>query len=321
MIRLHLSHQAGYPWQTLPHGGRTLHYKGNDWEIGALLRGWCAAADGDEDLLAHLLAQSPYAFAVVLAREGGLRAFVDQLRTHPLFFSQADGRVQVFDDPYAPELKLDLRPDCARAVAEFQLCGYAGGDDTLSTGIKALQAGECLSADTVGGRTQSSVARYRPPIHEPALAGGADLTSELLQACDAIFADLCAGLRGRQVWLPLSSGVDSRFIGAMLKRHGHREVVSFTYGRPGNWEVEGSRQAALKLGFDWHFIPYSRPQWRRWFASDEMAAYQRFCSRHVRSVLLNVLKLLRADGRMFFRTARCQPMPQGEPDKAQTPKV
>jgi asparagine synthase (glutamine-hydrolysing) len=67
----------------------------------------------------------------------------------------------------------------------------------------------------------------------------------------------------------------------MLKRHGCRDVLTFSYGRPGNREAEASRAAAGQLGYPWHFVPYSRDRWRGWFATPEMARYLPFCARHV----------------------------------------
>jgi asparagine synthase (glutamine-hydrolysing) len=101
-----------------------------------------------------------------------------------------------------------------------------------------------------------------------------------MESCDTIFAELSEGLAGRQVVLPLSSGVDSRFIAAMLKRHGINDIVSYTYGKPGNWEQATSQQVAEKLGLTWHFTPYDHKQWRHWYESKEMAAYFPFAGRH-----------------------------------------
>jgi asparagine synthase (glutamine-hydrolysing) len=276
-----LSHDSGYAWQVLDLDGGRLRYKGNEWEIGTALRRWHGAGSRDADSLLRLLAALPCTFAVVLECDGQICAAVDHLRGHPLFYSRTPGGVDIIDDPYAGDGNQSLRADDRLPIAEFQLAGYVTGRDTLSTGLKALQSGEFLR---VFGNTEApiiEVGRYRPTIHEPALPAGADLNALLMQTCDEIFAELCAGIRDRQIVLPLSSGVDSRFIAAMLKRHGHERILTFTYGRPENWEVDGSRRVAQHLGMDWRFVEYDRQRWRAWFQSPEMARYARYSSRHV----------------------------------------
>lgn len=281
MIKLHLSHHAGYTWQAIPLGDRTLHYKGNEWESGTALRHWCAEGNHDEASLLRCLAELPFTFAVVVTGQGDLCAAVDQLRTHPLFYQYDGGVLRVTDDPYAPAAAFDTRLDAPLCAAEFLLSGYVTGDNTLSSAVKGLQAGEFLRAVDSPEGPEYAVKRYQPPIQESPLAEDANTGARLMALCDSIFAELCASLRGRQVVLPLSSGVDSRFIAAMLKRHGHERVLTYTYGRPGNWEVNDSRQTAQRLGFSWHFVPYSRRQWRQWYQSADMAEYRPFCSRHV----------------------------------------
>ena len=59
----------------------------------------------------------------------------------------------------------------------------------------------------------------------------------------------------------------------MLKLVDAKDVLCFSYGVPGNWETEISRNVARKLGYPWEFVPYSRRQWRRWYRSREREAY------------------------------------------------
>jgi asparagine synthase (glutamine-hydrolysing) len=281
LIRLNLSHSAGYRWRTLDRRTGRVHYKGNDWEIGDALRRWCAEGKVADTELLGRAAGLQYAYALVIERDGGLIAAVDQLRGHPLFYQRSGGELTVTDDPYATGAGLNVAVDAELPVAEFLLAGYVTGDETLSRTLKALRAGECLIATRGDAGLQIELRRYRPPIHQPALAEHVDVTQRTMEVCDAIFADLARGLAGRQAVLPLSSGVDSRFIACMLKRHGHSNVATYTYGRPGNWEQATSRRTAEALGYAWHFVPYSREKWRAWYASADMRAYQPFCSRHV----------------------------------------
>ena len=58
-------------------------------------------------------------------------------------------------------------------------------------------------------------------------------------------------LRGRQVVVALSGGVDSRLVAAILKHFKYDNVLCFTYGVIGNREAQGARKAAELLGYRW----------------------------------------------------------------------
>ena len=78
---------------------------------------------------------------------------------------------------------------------------------------------------------------------------------------------------GRTIVIPLSGGHDSRLIALMLKKVGYPDLVSFSYGRPGNHEADISKQVADSLGVRWEFVEYSNDLWREWYESPEMKAY------------------------------------------------
>ena len=158
------------------------------------------------------------------------------------------------------------------------------GGSTLGRGVKALQAGEALRVEqTANGRLNVVAARYvpHPDLPERQPASVEEDSAALMADLDAVFEPLLRHLDGRQVVLPLSAGIDSRIVAAMLKRHGYPRVLAYTYGRPGNWEAVPSEEIARALGLRWHFVEYSRPAWRRWYASSEMREYLPFASRHV----------------------------------------
>jgi asparagine synthase (glutamine-hydrolysing) len=283
VVRLTLRHNAGYRWQELGVSQGKLYYKGNNWEIGRTLGEWIRDDGENTERLLKLLEKSPHAFAIVLQKESFVLAAVDQLRTHPLFYRLQNGAVHVTDEPYAPELELSRQPNALVPRAEFELSGYVGMDSTLSSGLQSLAACHYLHATSDGNQPQLAVNTYRQPIESAASISGdsPEVGTRLRDVSDEIFSELCEGIKGRQAIIPLSSGVDSRFIAAMLKRHGHSDVVTFTYGRPGNWEQDSSRKTAEHLEYPWHFVPYSRPMWRQRFESSPMRAYLPFAGRHV----------------------------------------
>lgn len=283
MILTHLIRNEGFAWRECPSALGRLRYKGNEWEIGQDLRAWLASSVLTIETLVEKLRAATYPFAVVLERPGEVWAAVDSLRTHPLFVAGTGSCVIVTDDPYSPNLRLDTEVDDSLARAEFVMAGYPLGRKTLSRGIRALQAGETLHVKSGEEGPTSRFGRLRGRLddHGAAEVSPATWAAALMSVSDEIFSRLCAGLSGRQVLVPLSSGYDSRFLAAMLKRHGYANVLTYAYGRPENWEIAASRETARKLGYRWTFIPYSREEWRRWYDSASMRDYLPFASRHV----------------------------------------
>ncbi len=276
-----LSNNSGYSWQKLNCANGLLHYKGNDWSIRAPLKNWAENSQIDIQSLKKVLGELTGHYAAVYQGDKELFAAVDQIRSQPLFYYKKNDVLYLVDDPYQLN-NIELKKNNSIALAEFQLSGYAGAGDTLDRQLKSIPARHFFIASSKETEAQFAISEYLPRINSAAMCdSSSDNISQLfLDVGDEIFSEYCDGMRDRQIVLPLSSGYDSQYIAAMLKRHGHKNVLTYTYGEPGNWELERSRQTAAKLGFKWTFIPYSRPLWREAYESADMRTYLPFASRH-----------------------------------------
>ena len=157
------------------------------------------------------------------------------------------------------------------------LCGYVTGPDTLYEGAKQLQTGEIAELDPRTAGSTPATSRYCRfittgdlPSDEEELAGA------LAEVLDGVFGRYAAALGGGRLAVPLSGGRDSRTVVAMLRRHGVRDVLCYSYGLPGNAEAAVSRQVAQAVGYDWEFVEYGRENWARWMASADMERYWRY---------------------------------------------
>ena len=62
----------------------------------------------------------------------------------------------------------------------------------------------------------------------------------------------------KNVWVPLSGGLDSRLVICKLKEHGCENLRAFSYGPPGNYEASAARHVAEVLKVPWVFVPDTR---------------------------------------------------------------
>jgi asparagine synthase (glutamine-hydrolysing) len=204
-----------------------------------------------------------------------LSAGVDHVRSCPLFYGQANGQFYLSDDAeWVREQVGDHEMDPV-AREEFQLTGYVTGNETLFPNVKQLQAGEFLVATHTEQGTVIKTHRYYRFLHtEPATYDEAQLREQLDHAATRSIQRLIDYANGRQIVVPLSGGYDSRLIVTLLKRLGHENVLTFTYGVPGNKESEYSQRVADALGLRWHFVEYSEDLWREAWQTPERWDYQ-----------------------------------------------
>jgi hypothetical protein len=107
-------------------------------------------------------------------------------------------------------------------------------------------------------------------------AGEEALITSIVSALDSSFERLARAAEGRRLVVSLSGGADSRLIAGMLKRHGVKDVLCFSYGLPGNSETVASEAVARALGYDLRYIPYTACMWARWMESEDMRRFSAY---------------------------------------------
>jgi len=212
-------------------------------------------------------------FAFVLRdREGSVFAAVDKVRSHPMFYSTDQSVVGFNAEACARLARLEERDPVA--LGEFAMAAYTTARKTMRKGLRQLEAGECFFRRSGSAAEISSYFLFFEPVNST--ASERELRDELHAVTDAMFKKMVERLNGRQVLLPLSGGLDSRLVLCMLKRHGHDNIVTFSYGIAHNCEAAAAKKIAKKVGVPWFFIKYNRKKGKRIFASKMCQEYLRF---------------------------------------------
>lgn len=218
-------------------------------------------------------------FALIHHAPSHMVAAVDRVRSIPLFYGQDNGHFYLSDNAEWVRQKVGDNEMDPVAREEFQLAGYVTGADTLFPKVKQLQAGECLHITEKDQELHIQTHRYYRFLHEePTQWDEAALANTMDAVVESAIRRLAAYANGRQIVIPLSGGYDSRLIALMLKRIGYDNILTFTYGVPGNKESEYSRRVAEALELPWHFVEYNAEKWRSAWQTDERKDYQRWGS-------------------------------------------
>lgn len=262
--------------------------QGSAFNGGALYRGSQVAdlvpeASADTAEWQERLLELNGFFALVAEDGTSLVAAVDRVRSLPLFYGSVNGTLFLSDDAEWVRQQVGDAETDPVAREEFQLAGYVTGPDTLFPNVKQLQAGEMLRVHHPAGEELAVTTHryYRFTHTEPTEWDEAALRKELDQVTEASVRRLVEYAGGRQIVIPLSGGYDSRLIALMLKRSGYDNILTFTYGVPGNKESDYSRRVAEALNLPWHFVEYNAEKWRKAWQTDERLGYQRWGSNWV----------------------------------------
>ena len=263
-------------WRRFQAGAVTLwakgHLLGDGFEDLAHRLGGCATLD--QAAVGELLAGLDGHWALAATGRGWAFAAVDRIRCIPLIWARAGAHVIVDQDGGRMARRLDLTrsqidPVAALAVA---LAGYTIGDDTLYPKIRQLGPGSFLFVDAAGVETLARYHRWMP--WRPDECAAQDLVAPLETLHERLIEKLIVGAEGRRIAVPLSAGLDSRFIAAGLRAAGYDDVLCLAYGIPGNRDAAVSRVIAERLGYPWRFVKFSNRAMRRAMASEDHARFR-----------------------------------------------
>lgn len=256
----HVRIVSRHPWRSVDIGASRLHFAG-DAGRARTLAGELIAARTDEDIAAALL-RAPFLFALILESADGVLAAADRVRSTPVFHARdASGAPVVGNDARAIVEEIPLPDPDGEALLEIEMAGFVTGDATVYRNLRQVPPGAFVRFPASGAPPiLNRYFRYLPGNVPTA----GDPVSRLGTVLKTIFSELVARLDGRQVLVPISGGLDSCLVLAMLKAHGCRALSSFSYGMPGNTDATAGRAVAERLDVPWRFVA-SRPAAHRAF--------------------------------------------------------
>lgn len=217
-------------------------------------------------------------FALIIEFRDEIICAVDKIRSIPIFYSNKEDNLVISDD--AHYIKKQIKPELdEKNAAEFLITGYVTGQNTLFEDIKQLQAGEILVYDKAKCSLNTS-SYFRFLYKDPW-----DLDEDtLLDKLDDCFVNVFNRLiestvkQGLQIVVPLSGGLDSRIIVAMLKRLDIDNVICYSYGKKNDPELKISKKIAESLGYKWYFVEYTDDKWNKCFQSMDFEYFEEYGS-------------------------------------------
>lgn len=139
------------------------------------------------------------------------------------------------------------------AIDEYKTAGFVLLNQTLAKDIFKTNANEILTlGKSIHCKTYQSFITnsFSDKSYE-------DLSNDTEKVLINVGKRLVKFLDNRTAVVPLSGGYDSRLIVSLLKKLKYKNVICFTYGKP-NPEVKISEMAAKELGYNWHFIDFTK---------------------------------------------------------------
>ncbi len=195
-------------------------------------------------------------------------AWVDHIRSFPLFYSQAPKALLISPNVRAVKAhaKLDEVDDVA--ALEFAMSGYVTDKRTLYKNLHALQPGEFLVWKR--GDKEPCLKRYHHYI--PDLKQRSDWEENkrnLGRILDNLTRKIIDRANGGTIWVPLSAGLDSRILLCKLHEHGYSNIETFTYGPRYNFEEKYAKKIAKTLNVPWRRVVISNKKLRACFVDKQ----------------------------------------------------
>jgi asparagine synthase (glutamine-hydrolysing) len=268
-----------YPWREIKLKGAECYFKGNVFFENKLLSPEklaelmfpliCKEGQDKEKEIGDFLKKLNGEFAFVAETEDIMFCTADKTRSTPLFYLKTKNSFIISDSAYYLKDKTNSRLNEEKA-AEFMVVGYVTGNETLFDDIKQIRCGEFLIYQKNEMYLKSCC--YFKFLHGDYY----DLPeSRLIEMLDQIFVNAFSRLiestskQGKKLVVPLSGGLDSRIIVAMLKRLGVNDVICMSYGRKGSRESKISKHVAEALGYEWVFVESTEKKWHDYYNSKE----------------------------------------------------
>ena len=175
----------------------------------------------------------------------------DHISSYPILIAKIDD----LDVVYTGDMVLanrDLLRLCRKSLDIFKMSGYTIGEATLYENSTRLPVGHYAFKENSDG---SALKIYPTKNAYPDRASRHRLNEQaLIHATFSAFDKALSGNNGRQIAIPLSAGYDSRVVLSSIVELGYKNIITYSYGAPHNYEALIAKSVANRLKIPWFFI-------------------------------------------------------------------
>lgn len=250
--------------------------KGENYRALAKLIGELGIA-GDFQALDQLLRDEKSFFSYIIVGPKFVFACVDRIKSYPIFYGMNATNLFVSNCPYTIKHTANLTTVNQDALLEYSMASYVFGENTLYESLYQLQAGEYL----LWRRDEKKVVIHRYYRYVPNPDNNATmetLQEEQATIMDRVIEHAIIKANGRPIWVPLSAGLDSRFIVAKLVEKNYDRIQTFSYGLRGNFEAKRACQIAKQLNVPWFFVAARPSRARKLYKDPKTVEYAKLVS-------------------------------------------
>ena len=274
-----------YQWKNLRLFDEVIWYTGNKDFVYELFIKLNRGTLNLDNLESYLFKKNRNTSVIFLGKKFCL-CFTDLARSFPIFFQEYRNNLVISNNSNL--LNIKNNKISVKALKISRLCGYVLGHDTLYRNIKIMKPGEFFFSY----RNKNILKQYFIYHRSYSKKNNniKDLKDKLNSIIDQIFNEISIKYRNKDIWVPISGGLDSRLILAKLHEKKIKNLKSFSYGMKNNSDAMIGKKVAQKLNIPWVFINIPASTYRYFNKSNLMREFIKFSDNH--QVIPNVQDFL-----------------------------
>ena len=188
-------------------------------------------------------------FSLSIETPTTLLCVTDKIRSFPILINTNLGKICVFE--YKKTLNKEMTLDKDAALS-FYYSGYTLSDSTLLNGVLSVPAGHYYICDkTTKKKKKMQYFSFKNKNFDKYEQNETNSIEKLHSIYTNIFKKVIDKCDGRKIVIPLSGGYDSRIVLSYLKYLKYPDILTFSYGNKGFWELDFAKKIAEKAGVPW----------------------------------------------------------------------
>lgn len=268
--------RSGFKWHVLGN----VHVKGyayvnDDYKEGKELAEHFLSITEETDFVEKMKNLNGIISVIIKINEKVFAA-VDRFGIFDLFYSNMNDDVYV-SDMAANIIKYTKQTELNQeGKKDFIYCGFICHGETLMKNVYSINASKYAVIEKDVRINTYHELKY----HVTEGQHYHELKKSFDEVVHKVAKRFVASLGNREVYVPLSGGMDSRFILLLLNKMNYKNVTCFTYGSLLFGENAIARRVAEENGFKFLHIPYQRKKWKDFFADHKHEQFLLYASNY-----------------------------------------